>query len=251
MVDAASLAVAPGEVVVVIGAAGVGTSCVAAAALGELPIAAGRIELCGHDIGRLRRGSLRNLRRRVGIVPQDLCLLEQRSAQLNVVLPLEIDGIPRAEWVLRATDLLSRLALEDAMDLPVEHLPSSSRQRVAVARALIRKPELVIADHPTSMQDAAGAELVCDALADAAGEGAAVLAFGRDSLLRAHAERRNWRTLCLVDGALVALGELATGGRTIEDVLVTMDSVRVPAQDAEPVPNVLPFPLSARTAGVA
>ncbi|HEX4452610.1 MAG TPA: ATP-binding cassette domain-containing protein [Kofleriaceae bacterium] len=254
LVTAGNLTVTPGEVVIVVGAAGVGTSRVVAAALGEATTRSGRIEVLGRDVSRLRRSSLRVLRRKVGIVPQDLCLLEDRSAQLNVGLPLEIDGIPRAEWVLRATDLLSRLALEDAMDLPVEHLPSSSRQRVAVARALIRKPELVIADHPTSMQDATGAELVCDALADAAAEGAAVLAFGRDALLRAHAERRNWRTLCLVDGLLVPLGELATGGRTIEEVLVTMDSVRVPANNVvadEPVPNVLPFPLSARTAGVA
>src|SRR6185312_11314549 len=100
------------------------------------------------------RSSLRTLRRKIGIVPQDLCLLEDRSAQLNVGLPLEIDGVPRAEWILRATDLLSQLALEEVMALPVEMLPQSARQRVAVARALIRKPDVVLADHPTSAQDA-------------------------------------------------------------------------------------------------
>jgi cell division transport system ATP-binding protein len=247
-------------VVVVVGAAGVGTSRVVAAALGEAATRSGRIEVLGRDVARLRRSSLRLLRRKIGIVPQDLCLLDDRSAQLNVGLPLEIDGVPRSEWILRATDLLSRLALEDVLALPVEQLSASARQRVAVARALVRTPELVIADHPTSLQDAQGAELVCDALADAAAAGAAVLVFGRDALLRAHAERRGWRTLCLIDGQLVPLGEIALDGRSIDEVLVAMDSLPLAQPPAEPddsaggdapIPNLVPFPLSARTAGVA
>lgn len=252
LVSAGNLKVARGEVVMIVGAAGVGTSRVVAAALGEVPPRAGRIEVLGRDVTRLRRSSLRLLRRKIGIVPQDLCLLEERSAQLNVGLPLEIDGVPRAEWVLRATGLLSRLALEAEASLPVECLPASARQRVAVARALIRAPELVIADHPTSLQDAEGAELVCEALADAAAGGAAVLAFGRDALLRAHAERRAWRTLCLIDGALTPLGEVALDGRTIEEILVALESVPVARPEREDsIPNLVPFPLSARTAGVA
>jgi ABC-type ATPase involved in cell division len=255
LVNEGNLKVMRGEVVVIVGAAGVGTSRVVAAALGEASARSGRIEVLGRDVGKLRRSSLRLLRRKIGIVPQDLCLLEDRTAQLNVGLPLEIDGVPRAEWILRATDLLSRLALEDVMGLPVECLPSSARQRVAVARALIREPELVIADHPTSLQDAEGAELVCDALADAAAAGAAVLAFGRDALLRTHAERRKWRTLCLIDGALVPLGEIALEGRSIDEVLVAMESLPLanpPIDEAiESIPNVVQFPLSARTAGVA
>src|SRR5205085_2725143 len=82
--------------VLVVGAAGVGTSRLVAAALGEVALGAGRIEVLGRDVGKLRRSSLRLLRRRIGIVPQDLCLLEDRSAQLNVALPLEIDGVPRS-----------------------------------------------------------------------------------------------------------------------------------------------------------
>src|SRR5687768_868908 len=87
----ANLEVKRGDVVMIVGAAGVGTSRLVAAALGEVPANAGRIEVLGRDVAKLRRASLRLMRRRVGIVPQDLCLLEDRSAQLNVVLPLEID----------------------------------------------------------------------------------------------------------------------------------------------------------------
>ncbi|HTR50194.1 MAG TPA: ATP-binding cassette domain-containing protein [Kofleriaceae bacterium] len=256
LVSDANLAVARGEVVMIVGAAGVGTSRLVAAALGEVAVTSGRVEVLGRDVAKLRRSSLRLLRRRVGIVPQDLCLLDDRSAQLNVALPLEIDGVPRSTTILRATEALHRLGLEHEASLPIDCPSGAERQRVAVARALVRDPELVLADHATSMQDAEGAELVAAALAEAAAAGAAVVAFGRDLALRAIAERRGWRTLGLVRGALRPLGEIQLEGKTIDELLVDITSapVRTPEPSPEPVesiPNVVPFPLSARTAGVA
>jgi len=251
VVTDANLGVMKGEVVLIVGAAGVGTSRIVAAALGEQQATSGRIEVLGHDVGKLRRSSLRMLRRRIGIVPQELCLLEDRSAQLNVMMPLEIDGIPRSISVVRAAEVLTRLGLEEEASLPVDCLSASERQRVAVARALIREPELVIADHPTSAQDAEGAELVCDALAEAAQAGAAVLVFGRDIALRMIADRYGWRQLALIDGTLRPLGEVALEGRSIEEVLVDMMSAPVPAEITAPheLPddsdsNILPFPIA-------
>jgi ABC-type methionine transport system ATPase subunit len=156
LVDEANMRVTGGERVLIVGAAGVGTSRLVATVLGEVTAGAGRVEVLGRDVARLRRSSLRLLRRRVGIVPQDLCLLEDRSAQLNVVLPLEIDGIPRSISTVRAARVLALLGLEAEAAVPVDQLSMAARQRVAVARALVREPELVIADHPTSAQDAEG-----------------------------------------------------------------------------------------------
>ena len=250
LVTEGNLKVSPGEVVVIVGAAGVGTSRLVAASLGEVLPRSGRIEVLGRDVAKLRRASLRLVRRRIGIVPQDLCLLEDRSAQLNVVLPLEIDGVPRSVSTLRATEVLSRLELEAESSITVDQLSGSARQRVAVARALIREPGLVVADHPTSLQDAAGADLVCTALADAAAGGAAVIALGRDPALRAIAEQRKWRQFALVFGMLRPIGEIALEGRTMDELLVDMESVPVrPISDSDS--NIVPFPLSARTAGVA
>ena len=251
LVTEANLKVERGEVVLVVGAAGVGTSRMVAAALGEGPARIGRIEVLGRDVSKLRRSSLRLLRRKVGIVPQDLCLLEDRSAQLNVGLPLEIDGIPRSVSVVRANELLIRLGLESEASLPVDCLSSSARQRVAVARALIRDPELVLADHPTSLQDAEGAELVCTALAETAAANCAVVAFARDSMMRTIAERRGWRQFALVDGLLKPLSEIALDGKSMEELLVAMESAPVVKPAADSIPNLVPFPLSARTAGVA
>jgi cell division transport system ATP-binding protein len=248
----ASMKVTRGEVVMIVGAAGVGTSRMVAALLGEVPASAGRIEVMGRDLTKLRRASLRLLRRRTGVVPQDLCLLEDRSAQLNVVLPLEIDGIPRSMSMVRAGEVLEELGLEDQASLPVDCLSASERQRVAVARALIRRPEIVIADHPTSMQYGDGIDLVCNALARAAADGAAVVVFGRDHALRVFAEHHRWRMLALVDGKLGTLAQAAPAA--IDQIMETPLSAPTPLRpdaEVEEIPNVVPFPLSARTAGVA
>ena len=251
LVREANVRVTGGERVLIVAAAGVGTSRLAAAVLGEVAPAAGRIEVLGRDVARLRRSSLRMLRRRVGIVPQDLCLLEDRSAQLNVVLPLEIDGIPRSVSVARAAHVLALLGLEAEAAQPVGCLGMAARQRVAVARALVREPELLVADQPTSAQDAEGAELVCRAIAGAAERGTACLVLGRDPALRAIAERDGWRQLALVGGLLTPLSQIAGGGVALDDLLADAGSAPVvPAASPPPaLPNVLPFPIAARPAG--
>src|SRR5262249_34674584 len=157
----------------------------------------------------------------------------------NVALPLEIDGLPRSMTIVRANEVLARLELESEASLPVDCLSAAERQRVAVARALVRKPEIVIADHPTSLQDAEGAKLVRLVLPAAASAGAAVIVVARDPVLRAIADSRQWRQLAIVDRRLRPLREIELAGRTIEDVLVGIESA--PVQD-----NLVPFPLSAR-----
>jgi ABC-type ATPase involved in cell division len=253
LVDEASLRVTGGERVLIVGAAGVGTSRLVATVLGEVAVAAGRVEVLGHNVGKLRRSSLRLLRRRVGIVPQDLCLIEDRSAQLNVVLPLEIDGVPRAESIVRAARVLALLGLEAEAALPVDQLSMAARQRVAVARALVREPELLIADHPTSAQDAEGAELVCGAIADAARRGTACLVLGRDPALRVIAERDGWRQLAMIHGSVRPLSEIALEGLALDELLSEPSAPAVRAPDItdldDLLPNVLPFPIAARPAG--
>jgi ABC-type ATPase involved in cell division len=251
LVSEANLKVTRGEVVLIVGAAGVGTSRLVATLLGEVPASGGRVEVMGRDLTKLRRASLRLMRRRVGVVPQELCLLDDRSAQLNVALPLEIDGLPRSMTIVRANEVLAQLGLASEASLPIDCLSAAERQRVAVARALVRDPEIVIADHPTSLQDAEGAELVGKALAQAGARGAAVLVLGRDPALRAIADRHQWRQLALAGGRLRPLAELETAASALEEVLVDLDSAPTPTRPDDDIPNVVPFPLSARTAGVA
>jgi ABC-type ATPase involved in cell division len=254
LVSEANLRVTGGERVLIAGAAGVGTSRLVAMVLGEVVPGAGRVEVLGRDVGKLRRSSLRLLRRRVGIVPQDLCLLEDRSAHLNVILPLEIDGIPRSVSRVLATRVLAQLGLESQAALPINCLSMAVRQRVAVARALVRDPELLIADHPTSAQDAEGAELVCGAITAAAARGTACLVLGRDPALRAVADRERWRQLAIAHGRLSPLSAIAPFGTAIDELLAPARpaanaAANAAANDRVELPNVLPFPITPRAAG--
>jgi ABC-type ATPase involved in cell division len=243
LIRRAELAVAAGEVVVITGAAGIGASRLIAALLGEATVAEGSIAVLGKDLARLRRSALRILRRSIGVIPQDLCLLGDRSALVNAILPLEIDGVPRTASLARAAELLARLGLTGDGDRLVEEMAWSSRQRIAVARALIRNPPVIVADQPTSLQDETGAALVCEALAGAAAAGAAVLALGRDPLLQREAARRGWRILTLDDGYL---GDRLSDSAW-DDVSVDMviDSLSVPVQVAGVELDLVLGPISA------
>jgi ABC-type ATPase involved in cell division len=256
ILKAANLRVAPGQVGLIIAAAGVGSSRLVATMLGESPVSNGATILFGHNTQKLRRSSLRNLRRRVGIVPQQLCLLDDRSAQLNVALPLEIDGVPRSVSVVRAAQALADLGLASEAGLPIECLPASVQQRVAVARALVRKPDVLIFDQPTDRQDVEGAMLVCKAIAAAAARGATCLVISRDAAVRNFAEAEQWSQWIMAGGSLHSATEVALDNAVIEELLVTVESAPV-RNHGESRPNVssgipalVRFPISARTAGV-
>jgi putative ABC transport system ATP-binding protein len=167
-----------------------------------------------------------------------------------VVLPLEIDGFPRSVSIERAARVLALLGLESEAALPVDCLSMAARQRVAVARALVREPELLIADHPTSAQDAEGAELVCGVISDAAERGTACLVLGRDPLLRGIAEREAWRRLAIVRGALRPMSHIALEGIAVDELLVDTSAapIRPAASEPPPLANVSLFPI-ARPAG--
>jgi putative ABC transport system ATP-binding protein len=235
------------------------------AVLGEVAPTAGRIAVYNRDLARLRRSSLLALRRRLGVVPQRLELLPERSAIANVALPLEIDHVPRSEIAVRAALCLGRVGLAAEVDRPVGTLSLAQQQRVAVARALVRAPRVIVADQPTAHQDAAGAQLVADLLAAAAAESAAVLVVSRDPHLLAIAARRRWRTVSIVARAMT--GDIASNAPEStddDDDATGRTPVAIAADDSFPIdivvddadgsgpagairPKVLPFPVTHRS----
>lgn len=113
----------------------------------------GRVLVAGHDIGRLHPGQVPFYRRQIGVVFQDHQLLHDRSIYHNVALPLEIRGSdPReiARRVRAALDKVGLLHREKA--LPIE-LSGGEQQRVGIARAVVNKPSLLLADEPTGNLD--------------------------------------------------------------------------------------------------
>src|SRR5437899_700332 len=124
---------------------------------------AGRISLNDRDLGTMSIGDRARLRRReVGFIFQFFHLIPTLTVCENVELPILLDG-GRANG--RATELLERVALDHRRDhLPTE-LSGGELQRAAIARALVARPKLILADEPTGNLDSATGETVLDLLA--------------------------------------------------------------------------------------
>ena len=248
LLDGADLAIPAGQVALLGGASGAGGSRLCAVLVGEQIATTGRVELFGRDLRRLRRASLLRLRRRVGVVPQDLRLLDDATALDNVLLPLDIDHVPRREASLRAAEALGQVGLAAELDVRVDALSMAERQRVAIARVLVRDPAVVVADQPTCHQDpvrALGIARVLDALARA---GASVLVASRDPVLWGAAAELGWRTLGLEGGKLIEV----TAAPVVEDepreIVIEADDDAIEAS-VDAIPNVVPFPITARSRG--
>lgn len=238
----AELAVAAGEAVLVGGPAGAGATTLVELLTGRAP-GAGRVALAGRDLAKLRASSLQRLRRRLGVVAQDLALFPGLTALANVAVALEVAGVARGERDGRARDALA--AVDVAPERPIATLSMAARQRVAWARAFVRKPDILVADQPTSHQDGDGAERFAELVAERLADGAAAVVCARDPHLAAAAARRGWRALVihdrrLIDPALLVPEELDAAP------YVEVEIERPAAEDA--IPNVLPFP-RVRSAG--
>ncbi len=113
----------------------------------------GAVELFGHDPSRLSRKELPDLRRRIGVVFQDFRLLDHLSAAENVALPLHIAGRRKRETREHVGELLRWVGLADKLDALPPTLSGGEQQRIAIARAVINHPRLLLADEPTGNVD--------------------------------------------------------------------------------------------------
>lgn len=128
---------------------------------------AGRIFLDGEDMTGLDDASLAELRlRRLGLVFQSFNLLPDLSARENVRLPLDLAGAPRKAADARAAELLSLVGLDARANARPALLSGGEQQRVAVARALVNQPALLLADEPTANLDRKSADMVFGLLQD-------------------------------------------------------------------------------------
>jgi ABC-type lipoprotein export system ATPase subunit len=195
-----SLAVEAGEVVLVEGPSGSGKTTLLAVAGGLLTPDAGAVGIVGLDLGALDVAARRRLRTRsVGFVFQRASLLERLSVRDNVRLAAALSGLDPAAAALEADALLERLGLGGLGGRRPSELSGGEEQRVAVARSLVHRPALVLADEPTACLDGVSGRAVAEALAGLARErGAAVLVATHDPRLASFGTRR----LLLVDGEL-------------------------------------------------
>jgi ABC-type lipoprotein export system ATPase subunit len=182
--------VAAGEVVAVTGRSGSGKSTLLHLAAGIDAPSSGEVLLLGRSIGALSDSDRTRLRRdHVGLVFQFFHLLPHLSALENVLVPALVAGDPPAGAEARARALLGQVGLADRADEPVQKLSGGEQQRVALCRALLRRPRLLLADEPTGNLDEETGRAVLDLLLGLArGEGSAVLYVTHSAELTAAAD---------------------------------------------------------------
>ena len=113
----------------------------------------GLITLFGHDIATTARRELPTLRRRIGVVFQDFRLLEHLTALDNVAIPLRVAGAKDEEVREHVAELLAWVGLKDHLNARPSTLSGGQKQRIAIARAVINRPSLLLADEPTGNLD--------------------------------------------------------------------------------------------------
>lgn len=183
-----SLNVAPGEFVAVRGPSGSGKTTLLLAAGGMLRPDAGQVQVGGQDIYQLSTEARARFRAAsIGFVFQQFHLVAYLNVLENVLVPsLARSGSHLRE---RALDLLERLGLKNRMHHVPSKLSSGERQRTALARALLHRPALVLADEPTGNLDVDNGRIVLEHLADFTARGGALLLVTHEPRAAAFAHR--------------------------------------------------------------
>jgi len=159
-----SLNVDKGELVYLAGPSGAGKSTLLKMIAAIERPTSGRVIVNGQDIGKLKRASVPFLRRNLGLIFQQQRLLNDRSILANAMLPLLVSGASNVQAEQRARAALDKVGLLDrARALPLE-LSGGEQQRAAIARAIVNRPQIILADEPTANLDRAAADKVLDAL---------------------------------------------------------------------------------------
>lgn len=182
-----------GEFIFVSGPSGAGKSTLLKLIGGLERPSRGSVIINNQRIDKLSVRALPYLRRAVGVILQDTHLLYDRTAIHNVLLPLEVQGVERSVAIKRARAAMEKVGLADKEQfMPIE-MSGGEQQRLAIARAIVNRPTLVIADEPTANLDAASARRIMDVFLDFNRVGVTTLIASHDHQLMANYARRTMR----------------------------------------------------------
>ena len=197
-----SLTITAGEAVAVLGPSGSGKSTLLNLVAGLDRPSGGTVTVDGVRVDELgEAGSAQYRRSRIGLVFQFFNLLDDLTVADNVMLPAQLAGMSRGAARRRAMELLGTLGVDRHAAAYPGRLSGGERQRVAVARALMNRPALLLADEPTGALDTASGEDVQQLLNDLHADGQTIILVTHDVAL---AESCATRTVQLVDGRVAA-----------------------------------------------
>ncbi len=196
-----SFTIEKGEMVFITGHSGAGKSTLLNLIAAIEPPSSGSIIINGQNLSQLRRAAVPFLRRNFGLMFQDHKLLYDRSVFDNVMLPLEITGFDRNEAAKRSRAALDKVGLlEREKTMPIA-LSGGEQQRLCIARAIVHRPSILLADEPTGNLDSAYASDILEMFKSFNQVGVTVLIVTHDERL---IERFGERTLHLQHGTLAA-----------------------------------------------
>lgn len=165
-----------GEFAYLIGKVGTGKSTFLKTLYGELPIAGGEAEVLGYDMNHLKRKQIPPLRRRLGIVFQDFQLLTDRTVQDNLSFVLKATGWKNQNDINgRIREVLQQVGMENKGYKMPNELSGGEQQRIVIARAILNKPEIILADEPTGNLDAETGRHIVKLLHDICAQGSSII----------------------------------------------------------------------------
>lgn len=161
------LSIDQGERVAIAGPSGIGKTTLLRLLAGILVANQGRVQVAGHDLSHLNDSARRRFRiSKIGFIFQDFELVEYLNVRENILLPFMINTSQRLDSAKRhaADELASSLGLADKLNRPIHQLSRGEQQRVAVCRALLPGPRILLADEPTGGLDVANGDRVIEIL---------------------------------------------------------------------------------------
>lgn len=159
-----SLEIHKGEIFGIIGLSGAGKSTLIRCINRLEEPTEGRIVIDGEDITQLDKKSLRNVRKKIGMIFQHFNLFSQKTVYKNIAFPLELEGLSKSEIEKRVNTLLDYVGLKDKKDAYPSQLSGGQKQRVAIARALANNPKILLSDEGTSALDPKTTKSILDLL---------------------------------------------------------------------------------------
>ena len=161
----------------------------------------GEINVLGYNSKKTKKNKVHKLRKKIGVIFQDYKLLQQRTVYENIALPLHINGVGRKKIKDNVEEALDLSDLSDYQNKFPHQLSGGEQQRVCIARAIVKNPELILADEPTGNLDPAAAHKILKILEQINKEGTSIIMATHNYKLISD---RDYRIIELKKGSLVS-----------------------------------------------